>query len=70
VHTHASGRPAVVYGDSLGSDERLRSYPRAAAPRAADPEARLAELDRQARQDRDDAPARRQDEERERDGDD
>ena len=70
VHAHAPRGPAVVHGYPLGSDERLRSDPRGAPPGAAYPEARLAELDRQAGEDREDAPARRQDEERERDGDD
>ena len=70
VDAHAPRGPAVVDGDPLGSDECLRSDPRGAAPRAAYQEARLAELDRQADEDRDDAPARRQDEERKRDGDD
>ena len=68
AHAHASGGPAIVDGYPLGSDERLRSDPRRAALGAADQEGRLAELDRQADEDRDDAPARRQDEERERDG--
>jgi len=68
VHAHASRGLAVIDGYALGSDECLRSDPRGAAPGTAYPESRLAELDRQAGEDRDDAPARRQDEERERDG--
>jgi len=70
VHAHAPRGPAVVDGDAFRSDERLGSDPRGAASGAANPEGRLPELDRQAGEDRDDAPTRRQDEERERDGDD
>jgi hypothetical protein len=70
LDAHATGRTALVERDALGADERLRADPRACAPREPDPERRLAELDREADDDRNDSPARRQDEQSQRDGDD
>jgi hypothetical protein len=70
VDAHASRRATVVDCDAFRSEQRLGADSRAAAPGASHPEARLAELDRQADDDRDDAPARREDEEGQRDGED
>jgi len=70
VDAHATGRPALVERHAFRSDERLGSDPRTPASGAAHPEARLAELDGQADDDRDDAPPGREDEEGQRDGDD
>jgi hypothetical protein len=70
MDAHSARRAALVERNAFGADERLRPDPRTPAPGAAHPEARLSELDRQADQDRDDPPARREDEQSERDGDD
>jgi hypothetical protein len=68
VDAHAPGRAALVEGHALRSDERLGSDPRTPASGAAHPEAGLAELDRQADDDRDNAPPGREDEEGQGDG--
>jgi hypothetical protein len=68
VHPDAPRRLAFVDDDALGTEERLAPDSRPPASGATDPEARLTELDRQPGEDRQDAPARRQDEERQCDG--
>jgi hypothetical protein len=63
-------RTAVGHGHTLGADESLCSDRRLPPPGEPDPEGGLAELDRDAHKDRRDAPARRQDEDRQEDGED
>ena len=67
---HLALRTALGHGYALGADERLRSDRRLPPARKPDPEGGLSQLDRHPDEDRRDAPARRQDEDRQEDGED
>jgi hypothetical protein len=63
-NAHSAGGTAITQRDALGVDERLGSDPRPQPARDPDPERRLAELDRDPDEDRQDPEVPRQDEDR------
>jgi hypothetical protein len=69
-NTHLAIRTALGHGYAFGADERLRPDRRLSSARDSDPEGGLTELDRHPDDDRHDAPGRRQDEDRQEDGED
>jgi hypothetical protein len=67
---HLALRTALGHGYAFGAGERLRPDRRLSSARHSDPEGGLTELDRHPDDDRHDAPGRRQDEDRQEDGED
>ena len=70
ANPHLALGTAVGHGHALGAGKRLRPDRRLPPPREPEPEGCLAELDRHPDEDCRDPPARRQDEDRQEDGED
>ncbi len=69
AHANAPRRPAVAQRDAFRVDQRFGPDPRTQAARDPDPKRRLAQLDRDPDEDRDDPEVPRQDEDRQEEGD-